>query len=133
MFSVVLFAQAYAQLPYVPNKPTNMITDHLHDAAIALGQVLGEADVRFGVFGGYAVSVLGGVRESKDIDCLASVTKDEAVALLDGRNGFVVIPQSRQDYVAFFWEDPRKSRSSNPVLVEIFCERFPGMNMGAPV
>ncbi|KAK2613104.1 hypothetical protein N8I77_000033 [Diaporthe amygdali] len=103
-----------------------MITDHLHDAAIALKQVLGQAGVKFGVFGGYAVSVLGGVRESKDIDCLASVTKDQAVALLDGKNGFRVIPQSRQDYVAFFWQDPGKKPGNNPVLVEIFCESFPG-------
>lgn len=108
-----------------------MVTDHLHDTAIALKEVLNQADVKFGVFGGYAVSVLGGFRESKDIDCLASVTKDQAVALLDGKNGFRVIPQSRQDCVAFFWQDPGKKPGNNPVLVEIFCERFSGMPISA--
>lgn len=96
---------------------------------MALQQVLGQANINFGVFGGYAISVLGGVRESKDIDCLASVSKNDVMALLNGRNGFTVIPQSRQDYVAFFWQVPGKSSGVkvNPVLVEIFCERFPGM------
>lgn len=105
-----------------------MKTDRLHDAALALQHVLGQANINFGIFGGYAVSVLGAVRESKDIDCLAAVTKEAAVALLHGKNGFTVIPQTRQDYVAFFWDEPGKSTGVkvNPVLVEIFCERFPG-------
>ncbi|POS73990.1 hypothetical protein DHEL01_v207613 [Diaporthe helianthi] len=103
-----------------------MISDHLHDAALALKKVLSKANVKFGVFGGYAVSVMGGVRESKDVDCLASVTKDQVVSLLDGKNGFTVIPQSRQDYVAFFWQNPAMKPGKNPVLVEIFCEIFPG-------
>ncbi|KAK7544377.1 uncharacterized protein J3D65DRAFT_663627 [Phyllosticta citribraziliensis] len=73
----------------------------LNDAAIAMYATLQASGIKFGIFGGYAVSVMGGNRESKD-------------------NGFKAIPQTSEDYVTFLW-------SENPtVLVEIFCARFPG-------
>jgi hypothetical protein len=96
----------------------------LNDAAIALYRVLSSAGIRFGIFGGYAIAVLGGQRETKDIDCVAAVTKQHIIDLLDGKEGFVALPQSRQDYVAFLWSD--KPSRQNLVLVEIFCEQFPG-------
>ncbi|OAR00236.1 hypothetical protein LLEC1_06453 [Akanthomyces lecanii] len=68
--------------------------------------------------------MLGGFRTTKDIDCLASVTKTDVVGLLDGQHGFEAVPQTRQDYVAFLWSD--KPDKGNAVLVEIFCEQFPG-------
>ncbi|KAM5353173.1 hypothetical protein ACJZ2D_016934 [Fusarium nematophilum] len=80
--------------------------------------------VDFGIFGGYAIGTMGGARESKDIDCLASVIKEQIISLLDNKEGFQAISQSRQDYVAFLWSD-RPDRS-HAVLVEIFCEQFPG-------
>jgi len=96
----------------------------LNDAAIALHRILSAHHVKFGIFGGYAVATLGGPRESKDVDCLASVNKQQIIGLLDGKSGFQAIPQSRQDYVAFLWSDkPNRERA---VLVEIFCEGFPG-------
>lgn len=101
-----------------------MLQDRLNDAAIALHRALAPANIRFGIFGGYAIGVLGGPRESKDIDCLASVSKQQIVALLDGKNGFVAIPQGRQDYVAFLWSDMPDRRYA--VLVEIFCEQYSG-------
>ncbi|KAJ5951081.1 uncharacterized protein N7479_009494 [Penicillium vulpinum] len=101
-----------------------MLQDRLNDAAINLHRVLTQNNVHFGIFGGYAIGVLGGARESKDIDCLASISKPQVVALLNGKDGFTVIPQTRQDYVAFLWSD--KPDHSNPVLVEIFCEQFSG-------
>jgi hypothetical protein len=101
-----------------------MIQERLNDAAIALHRILNQANVRFGIFGGYAIGVLGGVRESKDIDCIASISKQQIITLLDKKEGFEAIPQSRQDYVAFFWSD--KPDRSNAVLVEIFCEQFAG-------
>ncbi|KKZ61108.1 hypothetical protein EMCG_04306 [[Emmonsia] crescens] len=101
-----------------------MRQERLNDAAIALYRVLSQNNVKFGIFGGYAVATLGGPRESKDVDCIASVTKQEILNLLDGEAGFVAVPQSRQDYVAFLWSDhPNRNRA---VLVEIFCEGFPG-------
>ncbi|KAI0474009.1 hypothetical protein GGR56DRAFT_649980 [Xylariaceae sp. FL0804] len=101
-----------------------MIQQRLNDAAIALHRVLSHRGVHFGIFGGYAIGAIGGVRESKDIDCLASVTKEQIIHLLDHKEGFQAIPQTRQDYVAFLWSD-RPDRK-NAVLVEIFCEKFPG-------
>ncbi|KAI0378961.1 hypothetical protein F5Y04DRAFT_283331 [Hypomontagnella monticulosa] len=100
-----------------------MIQDRLNDAAIALFRILSNAGIHFGIFGGYAIAAMGGPRESKDIDCLASVSKEKIIELLDGINGFAVIPQTRRDYVAFLWSD-RPDRGA--VLVEIFCEQFPG-------
>jgi hypothetical protein len=107
-----------------------MMQDRLNDAAIALYNVLTQYGIRFGIFGGYAAGVLGGMRESKDIDCLASISKSQATQILDGKNGFQVIPQDRQDYVAFFWSEHQGRQ--NPVLVEIFCEHFPGEDSSLP-
>ncbi|TWU76674.1 hypothetical protein ED733_008476 [Metarhizium rileyi] len=101
-----------------------MILERLNDAAIALHRVLSREQVTFGIFGGYAVATFGGPRESKDVDCIASVSKDQIIRLLNDKEGFKVIPQSRKDYVAFFWSD--RTDRGNAVLVEIFCEKFPG-------
>lgn len=103
-----------------------MIQERLNDAAIALHRILSQEHVKFGIFGGYAIGAIGGVRESKDIDCLASVSKDRIIQVLNNKGGFQAIPQSRQDYVAFFWSD--KPDRQNAVLVEIFCEQFPGQH-----
>ncbi|KAI1073495.1 ser/Thr protein phosphatase [Whalleya microplaca] len=97
--------------------------ERLNDAAIALHRVLSRERINFGIFGGYAIAAIGGVRESKDVDCLASVSKAQVIQLLDGKEGFQAIPQSRQDFVAFFWSDKPDRR--NAVLVEIFREQFP--------
>ncbi|KZF23719.1 hypothetical protein L228DRAFT_246561 [Xylona heveae TC161] len=101
-----------------------MVQERLNDAAIALYRILRQANVKSGIFGGYAIAVLGGLRQSKDIDCIASISKAQIISLLDGKDGFAAIPQSRQDYVAFLWSD--KPDRSNAVLVEIFCEQFAG-------
>ncbi|PYI22900.1 hypothetical protein BO86DRAFT_212039 [Aspergillus japonicus CBS 114.51] len=101
-----------------------MLQDRLNDAAIALHRILSRTSIHFGIFGGYAIGVLGGLRESKDIDCIASISKQQILAILDGHDGFIAIPQGRQDYVAFLWSD-RPDRS-HAVLVEIFCEQFTG-------
>lgn len=103
-----------------------MLQKRLNDAAISLHQVLNTAGVNYAIFGGYAVTTLGGVRESKDIDCIANVTKEQAIYLLDKKRGFRVIAQTRQDYVAFFWSVAGDERNS--VLVENFPETFPGMS-----
>ena len=97
----------------------------LNDAAIALHRALAAANVKHGIFGGYAIATLGGSRESKDVDCIAALSKDQAINLLNAKEGFTVIPQTRTDYVAFFWSDDPNDRH-DVVLVEIFTERFPG-------
>lgn len=101
-----------------------MIQGRLNDAAITLHGILSRQGIDFGIFGGYAIGTMGGARESKDIDCLASVTKEQIISLLDNKEGFQAISQSRQDYVAFLWSD--RADRSHAVLVEIFCEQFPG-------
>ena len=101
-----------------------MIQSRLNDAAITLDRVLAAANVKYGIFMGYAISSLGGPRESKDVDCLASASKQQIVALLDGKNGFKYINQARTDYVAFFWSD--KPKDPRAVLVEIFVDQFQG-------
>ncbi|KAG6039843.1 hypothetical protein E4U41_002021 [Claviceps citrina] len=101
-----------------------MIVERLNDAAIALHRVLSRRQIKFGIFGGYAVTTLGGFRESKDVDCIASVSKEQVIQLLNEKDGFYLIPQSRADYVAFFWSD--RADRNKEVLVEIFCDQFPG-------
>ncbi|GAB0139215.1 hypothetical protein EsDP_00007428, partial [Epichloe bromicola] len=116
---------------YTENKITCFISDEeeakrerLNDAAIALHRVLSREQVAFDIFGGYAIATFGGPRESKDVDCIASASKDQIIQLLNGKQGFQAIPQSRQDYVALFWSD--RADRGNAVLVEVFCEKFPG-------
>ncbi|KAL9107831.1 MAG: hypothetical protein Q9227_007346 [Pyrenula ochraceoflavens] len=104
-----------------------MLQSRLSDAAMALHRVLTTNGVRFGIFGGYAIGVLGGPRASKDVDCLASVNKGQIIGLLSEEEGFTAVPQSRTDYVAFLWSDQPDRRQA--VLVEIFCEQFPGATL----
>ena len=101
-----------------------MIQSRLNDAAIALDRVLAAASIKYGIFGGFAVSSLGGPRESKDIDCLASASKEQIIALLNGKHGFKYIDQARADYVAFLWSE--KPKDPRAVLVEIFVDQFQG-------
>lgn len=78
-----------------------MVHGRLNDASIALNKILQRADVRYGIFGIYAIAVLGGQCENKDIDCVASVTKEQILNIMDGNSGFVAVPQTRHDYVFF--------------------------------
>ncbi|WEW54789.1 hypothetical protein PRK78_000214 [Emydomyces testavorans] len=101
-----------------------MYQARLNDASIALFRVLHSAGIKHGIFGGYAIAVLGGPRESKDVDCIASVSKAQIISILNNKEGFQYIDQSRDDYVAFLWSD-RPDRAQ-AVLVEIFVEAFEG-------
>ena len=103
-----------------------MRTPRLNDAAIALSCILTQAGVKFGIFGGFAILCLGGVRESKDVDCIASITKPQILELLNDRDGFSALPQTRQDYVAFIWSTFANESIGDSVLVEVFCADFPG-------
>jgi hypothetical protein len=72
-----------------------MLQQRLNDAAIALHKILAQENINFGIFGGYAIGAIGGVRESKDVDCLASTSKEQIIQLLNGKEGFVAVPQNR--------------------------------------
>lgn len=104
-----------------------MIQERLNDAAIKLHRLLDEVHVQHGIFGGYAIGVLGGNRASKDVDCIASASKESLIAFIDGKQGFQRIPQNRPDYVAFLWSDHSDRRDA--VLVELFAEQFEGLFM----
>jgi hypothetical protein len=56
-----------------------MVHARLNDAAIALYQVLQQAGIKHGIFGGFTVASLVGPRESKDVDCIASVSKEQII------------------------------------------------------
>lgn len=101
-----------------------MRQDRLNDAAIALHRILDRANVRYGIFGGYAIGTMGGPRESKDVDCIASISKSQIIQLVDGKEGFEYINQARPDYTAFLWSD--RADRQRAVLVEVFVEQFPG-------
>ncbi|KAF2459393.1 hypothetical protein BDY21DRAFT_189807 [Lineolata rhizophorae] len=100
-----------------------MRQNRLNDAAIVLQRVFSQAGIKFGIFGGYAIGVLGGFRETKDIDCMVAASKNEVLKLLQRKDGFIAVPQKRQDYIAFLWSN--RHGKEYPVLVEIFCETFP--------
>lgn len=104
-----------------------MAPDRLNDAAIALYEALSAANVQHGIFGGYAVSTLGGPRASKDVDCVASLSKERVVAILNSRPDFTWIPQVREDYVGFIWQEHPKSKRT--ILVEIFPTQFTGESL----
>lgn len=100
-----------------------MAQDRLNDAAITLYEALSAANVPHAIFGGYAVSTYGGPRESKDVDCIAALSKQRVISILANRSDFTLIPQTREDYVGFFWQAQPKSPT---VVVEIFPSQFPG-------
>lgn len=99
----------------------------LNDAAIALHQVLSEYHIKYGIFGDFAITLLGGPCKSNDVGCLVSASKHQMIGLLHNNAGFQVLSGSRQDYVAFLWSD--KAYHDRVVLVGMFCETFPGEQM----
>jgi len=93
-------------------------TEVLNDAAISLFQLLDGARIKAGIFGGYAVDILGGERASDAINCCCAAQKEHLVQLLDGEGGFDVLPLDREDYVALLWSDQ--------ILIQLFPDDFPG-------
>lgn len=89
----------------------------LNDAAIAVNKALLEARVTFGIFGGFAVGVHGGPRESKDIDCVVNCQKEWLVTFLSSKKDFLYTNNTRPDYAAFFWGN---DKPGNGVLIEFF-------------
>lgn len=73
----MVYAKHWRLLIELSFKPdlASMIQSRLNDAAIALDRVLVAANIKYGIFGGYAITALGGPRESKDVDCLLPQAK----------------------------------------------------------
>lgn len=104
----------------------------LNDAALALSRILSFYKIKHGYFGGWSVLATGATyRESKDLDVLVAASKSTIHSVLSQKRGWLEIPQCREDYVAFFWNDsefdPEGGRGM--VLVEMFVgqhrDRFP--------
>lgn len=89
----------------------------LSDAAIAICKALDELGVDFGIFGGYAVAVLGGPRESKDIDCVVNCSKDWLVQKLSKVDGFRSSGNVRPDFASFLYGE-------HNILLEFFPSTF---------
>ncbi|PKY07173.1 hypothetical protein P168DRAFT_324609 [Aspergillus campestris IBT 28561] len=102
-----------------------MLQERLNDAAIALNYHLTQNQTPHGIFGGYAITVLGKTRETDNIDCLASITKHECITLLNGKSGFVAKPRPRQDWIQFEWSE-ESGEPGSPIRVKIICEMFGG-------
>ncbi|KAF8471857.1 hypothetical protein BDZ91DRAFT_479012 [Kalaharituber pfeilii] len=99
-----------------------MLHQTLCDAAIACSTILTAYGISHAFFGGFAILEICRLnsptyRESKDVDCLVSGDKDEVVKIFEGRSDWMLIPQTREDYVAFFWKNPA---GGEMVLVELF-------------
>ncbi|KAF1818434.1 uncharacterized protein K489DRAFT_413725 [Dissoconium aciculare CBS 342.82] len=89
-------------------------TPKLSDAAIAISKALGDQlGVEFGIFGGFAIAVLGGPRESKNIDCVVNCSKEWLVNNLGKIDGFRSTGNSRPDLASFLYGE-------NHVLLECF-------------
>ncbi|KAI9855521.1 MAG: hypothetical protein M1813_009749 [Trichoglossum hirsutum] len=101
----------------------------LNDAAISLSEVLSAGNVRHGLFGGCAVTALGGPSEAKDIDCLVAASKQQIVSTLDRKGGFTVIPPRADDFVAFLWTD---GSNNEQVLVELSLASEAAMQSAVP-
>ncbi|KAI1086122.1 hypothetical protein F5B19DRAFT_498651 [Rostrohypoxylon terebratum] len=99
-----------------------MSRELLNDAAIVLHRIFSNENIKYGIFGGHAISAFGGVRVTKDIDVLASVSKDELLKLVTKEHGFDALTQARDDYVAFLYAE--KAALKFQVLVEVFCVKF---------
>ncbi|KAI0890789.1 hypothetical protein F4806DRAFT_489882 [Annulohypoxylon nitens] len=99
-----------------------MSRELLNDAAIVLHHIFSNENIKYGIFGGYAISAFGGLRATKDIDVLASISKDELLKLVTKEHGFDALTQARDDYVAFLYAD--KAAPKLQVLVEVFCAKF---------
>ena len=96
----------------------------LEEAAVQMAKLLDDGGVRYALFGGLAVSALGGPRGSKDVDCLAGASKERLVQILDKHDGFAFSGNNRPDYIMFFWKPAANSRES--ILVELFPAAFNG-------
>lgn len=93
--------------PFMPS------TAALSEAAIALSTALNTLGVERGIFGGYAVAVLGGPRASKDIDCAVDCNKEWLVEKLSTIDGFTFTGNVRADLAVFLWGD-------KSILIELF-------------
>jgi hypothetical protein len=118
LVTYILLAKVHLSLPIANAITLDMpTTAALGDAAIALSRALSTLGVEHGVFGGYAVAVLGGPRASKDIDCAVNCQKEWLVRNLSAVEGFKFTGNARPDLVVFLYGDKN-------ILIELFPSTF---------
>ena len=111
-------------IPELQVQPSNreMPTDRnaLLTAALSSTTFLARHYLPHAFFGGFATTLLGCQRPTKDIDILVHTTKQHLVSLLASsdhdRKIWLEVNQAREDYVAYLW----KGLPDSIVLVEFF-------------
>lgn len=119
-----------SHLPTNPRLLTPLYRSKLHDIAITLHLIFNTSSVLYMFFGGYALSALGNFRVTKDIQCFASLSKQEIQDLLLSRKEFVAVKDTRNDVAVFTWSDNAGRGSS--VRVEIYCADCEGTLVHSP-
>ncbi|KAI9838549.1 MAG: hypothetical protein M1819_004858 [Sarea resinae] len=89
---------------------------HLLTCALQTTSLLHRHHIPHAYIGGFATTLLGCARSTKDLDILVALPKASLVAFFAGRQDWLYVPQTREDYVAFLW----KGIEGLTVLVEFF-------------
>lgn len=108
-----------------------MVTNQdLADASIALSHVLTKRKVKFGLFGEYAVTLLGGQRSCTKLDCRIATTKDTLLQILDGKRGFragkPLCRPGGSGAAGFLWNSKKDKSRKSTVWVLFRCDDCPG-------
>ena len=77
-------------------------TSIVNNVAIELSNRLTTGNVYHVFFGGWVAIMEGCGRETKDLDCYAATTKQDAVALFQNST-VLIMPQMRTDYLCLLW------------------------------
>ena len=91
--------------------PTHLIAK----ACVALDKVLREAGYEYRFFGGYEIIVLGGARETKDIDVRVKLslfkTEKKLREALEALTNFKIRMQTQQNHsiLGFYFPDPSQN------------------------
>lgn len=107
-----------------------MVTNQdLADASIALSRILTKRKVKFGLFGEYAVTLLGGQRSCTKLDCRIATTKDNLLRLIDGKGGFRASkPLCRPNgsgAIGILWNSKHDKARASTVWVLFRCDDYP--------
>lgn len=108
-----------------------MVTNQdLADAAIALSRTLTNHQVRFGLFGEYAVALLGGQRSCTKLDCRIATDKAKLLQLLDGKDGFragdPLLRPNGNGALGMMWNSAHDKARLSTVWVLLRCDDCPG-------
>lgn len=110
----------------LPSESANILR-----AAVSISAILTSRSIPHALIGGLALLLHSSTpyRSTKDVDIIVSTTKSALIALLSyDPSTWILIPQARDDYVAFFYRPPG---TTDLVLVELFTDA-PGKKQVLP-